>query len=362
MKKTFQKIVMFSAMAILLLICFVLISLMFSRSNSFSVEGGGEEKMKLAGKQDKIDGKLPDGNGGEITLIAAGDIMLSRDVERKMIAKKDWKYPFRKTEDITSSADIAFGNLETPILKGDTVPSNSMLFRTDPQAVEGLQFAGFDVLSLANNHMMNFGHDGLQSTLNNLDSAGISHAGAGLSLDGIYRPVIKNVKSVKFGFLAYSYSNEQSRDGSENIYGVAKLDAGLMKSQVADLRKNADVVIASMHAGTEYSIDSGSAQVNFARGAIDAGADLVIGHHPHVVGTFEKYKDGYIIYSLGNFIFDQMWSDETRLGAVAKITFDKNKIVKIDFVPVKIFDYAQPRYAEDADKGRILQRLEMKED
>jgi poly-gamma-glutamate synthesis protein (capsule biosynthesis protein) len=332
---------------------------LFSNSNYFLIGGGQVSKTKLGSGQEDTNGELQIEDKNKIILAAVGDIMLSRDVERKMITKKDWKYPFEETADITSGADLAFGNLETTILKGNIIPSEALTFRTDPKAVEGLKFAGFDVLSLANNHMMNFGHDGIQSTVQNLDAAGIDHAGAGLSEDGIYKPVIKTVKSVKFGFLAYSYSNEQSTDKNKNIYGVAKMDTELIKSQVADLRKSVDVVVVSMHAGTEYSVEPASAQTNFAHAAIDAGADLVIGHHPHVVETFEKYNNGYIIYSLGNFVFDQMWSDETKLGAIAQITFDKNKISKIDFVPVKIFDYAQPRLAEGADKDKILERLKI---
>lgn len=345
----------FAAAAFFAVVFFVL-----SYSNSFSIIQNEIAKIQKSG-EDKIDGNLELENENKITLVAVGDIMLSRDVERKMVGKNDWKYPFERTADITSGADIAFGNLETPILQGDPVPTDSLIFRADPKSVEGLKFAGFDVLSLANNHMMNFGHGGLQSTLNNLDSAGISHVGAGLNESGIYKPVIKTVKGIKFGFLAYSYSNEQSVDKDKNIYGVAKMNVDLMKSQVAELRKSVDVVVVSMHAGTEYSTVANGAQINFAHSAIDAGADLVIGHHPHVVENFEKYNNGYIIYSLGNFVFDQMWSDETKLGVIAKITFNKNKIYKIDFIPIKIFDFAQPRLAEGSDKDKILQRLEVKE-
>jgi poly-gamma-glutamate synthesis protein (capsule biosynthesis protein) len=138
---------------------------------------------------------------------------------------------------------------------------------------------------------------------------------------------------------------------------VAKLDTEKMKAQVSELKKSVDVVVVSMHAGTEYALVANSQQTKFAHAAVDAGAALVIGHHPHVVETFEKYNDGYIIYSLGNFVFDQMFSDETRLGAMATITFDKDRISKVDFVPIKIYDYAQPTLADGTDKEKILERL-----
>lgn len=204
---------------------------------------------------------------------------------------------------------------------------------------------------------MNFGKNGLESTLENLDEAGISHTGAGIGAEKIYEPVIREIKGVKFGFLSYSYAPDQATDRKGTVYGSADLDKEKMKMQVTELEKSADVVVVSMHAGTEYVTEPGAAQKDFARAAIDAGADLVIGHHPHVVQTFEKYNDGYIVYSLGNFVFDQMWSEETRLGAIAQITFDKDKIVKVDFIPVKIFDYAQPQVLEGEQAEMILKRL-----
>lgn len=342
---------------------FACLCLLLSFSNYFSINGGKEPENKTqvedkTGKNNSGETASRESEDNKIVLAAVGDVMLSRNVEQKMISKNDWKYPFLETAEITRGADLAFGNLETTILEGNIVKTGSFSFRTDPNAIEGLQYAGLDVLSLANNHIMNFGRNGLESTIDNLNAAGIGHAGAGLGEEEIYRPVVKEIKGVRFGFLAYSYSNEQVADKKNGTYGVAGLDVEKMRSQVAELKKSTDVVVVSMHAGTEYETAPGRAQKDFARAAIDAGASLVIGHHPHVVQTAEKYNGGYILYSLGNFVFDQMWSEETRLGAIAEITFDKDKISKIDFVPVKIFDYAQPKLAEGADKEKILERLE----
>ena len=303
---------------------------------------------------------VPSVNNSKIVLAAVGDMMLSRGVEQKMIARKDWEYPFLPTASITSGADITFGNLETTIYPGKPIPRGSFTFRTDPKAIAGITLGGFDVLSLANNHMMNFGLKGLESTLQNLDDAGIGHIGAGLKREQIYAPLVKEVKGMKFGFLAYTYAQEQVSSGGD-IYGTAFADTAKMKAQVIELRKSADVVVVSMHMGTEYETQPNGAQKNFARAAVDAGADLVVGHHPHTVETFEKYNDGYIIYSLGNFVFDQMWSEETRLGAIAKVTFENKKISNVEFVPVKIFDYSQPQTFEGAQAETILKRLEMKD-
>lgn len=337
----------------------------FPLQNTFVIEGGlAKNNSQAVGGS----GVAPDGEGSDdvattgksdskIVLAAVGDIMLSRDVERRMIAKKDWKYPFLQTAGITSEADITFGNLETAILPGKSVSVNSFLFRTDPKALEGLGVAGFDVLSLANNHTMNFGRTGLESTLQNLDGAGIGHIGAGLNEADIYAPVIKEVDGVKIGFLAYTYAKEQPRGSDGSVYGTAYAKIDTMKGQVTELAKSVDVVVVSMHMGEEYQTSPNAAQKNFARAAVDAGADLVVGHHPHVVETFEKYGEGAIIYSLGNFVFDQMWSEETRLGAIAMVTIENKKISGIRFVSIKIFDYAQPQLLVGKEGEMILERL-----
>lgn len=296
-------------------------------------------------------------NEDEIRLIAAGDVMLSRSVEKKMIEKKNFKYPFIKTAELTSSADITFGNLETPIIAGKTVNTSEMKFRTDPKSLAGLRYAGFDVLSLANNHMMNFGSKGLEETVKNLDQSGILHAGAGIGTDNISRSANLDIKGVKFAFLAYTYNIDLKKTSKGEEYGVSSMDKERMKGEVKKAKEKSDIVVVSMHAGTEYKTRSGTFQQDFAHSAIDAGADLVIGHHPHVVQEMEKYNGKYIIYSLGNFVFDQMWSNETRLGAVAEITFNGKEIKSARFHPVKIFDYSQPSFIDGAEAIRILGRL-----
>lgn len=337
-------------------ISLAILAFCFLPGESFIIEGGrgnGAPQAESVAEDEKSDGR--------VTLAAAGDIMLSRTVERKMVEKGDWKYPFLKVAEITREADLAFGNLETTIYPGQAIPSGSFTFRTDPKAIEGLKHAGFDVLSLANNHTMNFGYAGMKSTVENLDAAGIGHVGGGIGKDAVYAPAVREAKGIKFGFLAYTYARDEQYRGGE-MFGTAYADAAEMAAQVAELKKSADVVIVSMHMGTEYATAPHVTQVRFARAAIDAGAALVIGHHPHVVQTFEKYKEGYIIYSLGNFVFDQMWSEETRLGAVATVTFGGGKIESVEFAPVKIFDYAQPQFFEGEQAEMISERLKARID
>jgi len=306
---------------------------------------------------EKTEVKPKEKDNSEIKMIAVGDMMLSRMVEQKMIGYNDYKYPFLKTAEITNKADIVFGNLETTIIEGRIIKSNEMIFRTDPKSIEGLKFAGFNILSIANNHIMNFGRSGLESTIKNLDENNISHIGAGIGKEEVYKPVIKDIKGTKFAFLGFTYNSDQRRSSDGRIYGVANMEIEKMKENVGKAKLENDIVIVSMHAGIEYKISSSLFQESFARGAIDAGADLVIGGHPHVVQNVEKYKEGYIFYSLGNFVFDQMWSNETRLGAIAEIVFRNKKIDSIKFIPVKSYDYSQPAILEGAEAEMIMERL-----
>ena len=185
----------------------------------------------------------------------------------------------------------------------------------------------------------------------------MSHIGAGMKKEDIYKPVTKNIKGTKFAFLGFTYNSDQRKSSDGEIYGVANMEIEKMKESVRKAKLENDIVIVSMHAGTEYKISSSYFQENFARNAIDAGADLIIGHHSHVAQNVEKYKEGYILYSLGNFVFDQMWSNETRLGVIAEIVFRDKKIDNINFIPIKIYDYSQPAVLEGKEAEMILERL-----
>ncbi len=296
----------------------------------------------------------------EASLIAVGDISFSRSVE-KMTKNHGLDYPLLKIKDYLRKADIVFGNLEAPITPGREILTGEMIFRSNPGVETTLKDARFNLLSLANNHTMNFGIKGLEDTLKYLKQAGIQYVGAGENDQEAYRPVYLESGGIKFAFLAYQNPKivPTSYEANNNHAGIAFMNTEKMTEAVKEARQQADFVIVSMHAGDEYSIKPNDSQISFAHSAIDAGADLVIGHHPHVVQTIEEYKNKYIFYSLGNFIFDQMWSQETKRGLAVKIFFAKDKITGISFLPVVIENYCQPRPADADDKesAQILQRL-----
>jgi len=295
-----------------------------------------------------------------ITLVAVGDIMPGRTVEQKMIKYNDWSYPFRETYQITTTGDIVFGNLESPLIEGPIVQAGGMIFRASPKSVEGLTFGNFNMLSLANNHMKNQGTEGIQKTTEYLNNAGIKHTGAGLTKKEAREPAIIETKDIKFGFLAYVDSSftPDSYEATASRSGSPFLNEQELIEDITNLKDNADVIIISMHAGTEYASQPNQKQISFAHTAIDSGATLVIGHHPHVVQPVEQYKDGYILYSLGNFIFDQMWSEQTKESVIAIITFKNTEVDNIELIPIKIYDYCQPRVLSNSDGQYIIDRMQ----
>lgn len=293
------------------------------------------------------------------TIVAAGDVMLSRHVGTKIREAGNVNLPFLKIKDILASGDITFINLEAPFYnKGEPV-TEGMIFKAEPETIEGLTFSGIDIVSLANNHIKNKGEAGMIYTFDHLTKSGVKYAGAGRNDDEVHEAALLEKKGVKFAFLAYTASDGVKESSDENISNpdVAFLDSEQAKKDIGKAKENADAVIVSMHAGAEYAFDPSQKQIDFARSTIDSGASLVLGHHPHVVQKVERYKDGFIIYSLGNLVFDQMWSEETREGVIAKCRFEGKDLKSLEFIPIKIENYNQPRIAEAFEEEKILKRM-----
>lgn len=295
------------------------------------------------------------------TIFAVGDIMLSRDVGSTILRKKDVGYPYLQTKEVIAAADIAFANLETPVTPGAPVPTNSMSFRADPETVTGLAEAGFDVVSLANNHTPNEGEAGLRDTFKYLKAAGIAFSGAGLNEAEAYRPTVIEHDGVRFAFLSYNDADTvPSRYfAGPDRAGTAKMDTKRLVSDIAAARLKADVVLVSMHSGVEYELMPNARQIAFARAAVDAGADAVLGHHSHVIQKAEWYKGKLIFYGLGNFVFDQMWSVATRTGLAAVLTFDGTLLTEVQLRPVLIENYSQPKWLTGKPAEKALNNLHL---
>lgn len=306
-----------------------------------------EKRLRLPARQEPV------------CLVAVGDIMLSRGVAREIRKYGDFNHPFTKIKDCLKSGDIVFGNLENPVTRGREIMTPEMILRADPGVEVALKDAGFTVLSLANNHLPDFGPRGLLDTLQYLNNAGIESVGAGQTDNEAYAAKFIEVKGLMLAFLAYNDLGvvPDSYLAGVDTPGTAFLDGEKMRAAVKNAREKADFVVVSMHAGTEYASGPDRIQIQFAHQAIDAGADLVLGHHPHVVQKVEQYKGKYIFYSLGNFVFDQMWSRDTREGLAAKIFINQSGVEKVEFLPIYINDHAQPEVLKDEEARSVLKNL-----
>lgn len=295
----------------------------------------------------------------QTTLIAVGDISFSRGIDSMIKKYDDYNYPLLGVKDYLATGDIVFGNLETSITPGRHILDNEMVFRSDIETVQTLKDANFSIVSLANNHTPNFGEQGLLDTFKYLDEVGVEYVGAGRnSIEANEIKYIEN-NDLKFAFLAYN-DNDVVPPGYEagtNRAGTVFMRIDKMKTAVTKAKQNADFVIVSMHSGYEYQPKPNNSQINFAHSAVNAGADLVLGHHPHVIQTAEKYNGKWIFYSLGNFIFDQPWSEETMQTLGAKFYFTKNGIEKIEFIPFKIENFCQPNPVDKVEGDKIIERL-----
>lgn len=221
------------------------------------------------------------------------------------IASHGPRYPFEKITSVLSKADIVIGNLEIPFVPEGAQPVRrdiSAGFRSHPDAAESLRAAGFDIVSLANNHIMDYGPEGLQTTLDTLDSTGIAHAGAGMNLAGARKPVIVEREGRRLGMLAYAMEGKHT--AGSGTPGAAPLDEAVILEDLAQLKDKADVIVVSLHFGMIYTDYPKREQQILARRIIDAGADAVLGHHPHLIQGIESHGHGMIAYSLGEILFD----------------------------------------------------------
>jgi len=279
------------------------------------------------------------------TLIATGDVIPARATDGAVRARgDDFLYPVAATKEITASADLTVINLEAPLIEGCPPHNSGFTFCGRPGFVQALLEAGVDVATLENNHIGNYGPQGIAETVAHLEAADIAWADR-------QTPALFEVRGLRFGLLAF------------NGVGEA-IDRRAMAAGIQDLRPQVDVLVVAFHWGAEYVSLPQPAPglapddpVEIAHLAVEAGADLIIGNHPHWVQALEVYRGKLIVYAHGNFIFDQMWSYETRVGVIGRYTFYDNALLRVDFIPVLIEDYVQPRPLEGAEAQAVLDRM-----
>ncbi len=285
-----------------------------------------------------------------VLLAAVGDVMLGRTVE-EFAGKYGVFYPFAPVARALNQADIAVGNLECAIASGgEPFPGKYYTFRAYPTLAQGLGRSGLNVMSLANNHVLDFGVAGFEETMRHLEEQGIAHLGAGANLEEAARPLIREINGIRIAlvaFVSYAPPGFIAADGAPGVNYLSDLER--MVQQVAEAREQADAVVVILHGGTEYSKTSNEGQRAAARTAIDAGADLVVGHHPHVLQETEIYRGRLIVYSLGDFVFDIDNLDEARDGAVLWAWIGKAGVQRAELWYTRIVHDAQVRFVAGED-------------
>jgi poly-gamma-glutamate capsule biosynthesis protein CapA/YwtB (metallophosphatase superfamily) len=289
-----------------------------------------------------------------VSLVAVGDVMLGRAVGQLM-EEHSPSYPFLFTADLIGQADVAFANLEGPITSRG-YPQGGISLRASPLAAEGLAHAGFDVVSLANNHVLDCGEVGLLDTMDTLEKMGILYAGVARASVEASAPVIIDVGGVRLAFLAYSDVGPPRDASAAEVSGPAFLEPERAYADVRRAAEQADLVIVSLHWGTEYLPLPDDSQREVAEGLLKAGADLIVGHHPHVMGGVGLYDQGFVAYSLGNFVFDQPFSEETERGLLLHALADASGLKQVRLLPVQL-EAGQPAVLPAPEARWVLSDL-----
>ena len=304
-----------------------------------------ESEKEIATVQ--LNQRLTESKNSEIILWAVGDIMLNRGVEHMIETKGegDFRFPFLKIADFSQEADILFGNLEGPISDKGEKAGSIYSFRAEPKAIEGLKYAGFDILSLANNHALDYQRVALEETIKILKEGNIDWVGAGFNKEEAFSVKIQEVKKNKIGFLAYTNLGSGFQKAIAEKTGIAWIEEksfSKIEKDIREAKEKVDILIVSLHSGEEYQKEPTLFQKEFSKMAIESGADLMVGHHPHIVQEIEKYKSGWIVYSLGNFVFDQGFSEETMEGLLLEVAIENGIIKKVIPKEIKISNFFQP--------------------
>lgn len=293
-----------------------------------------------------------------VEVVAVGDVMLGRDVAgepRPLVAVSPW----------LRTADLVVGNLECTIAVGGTPRPGPYRLRAPLSSTAALREAGFDVLGLANNHALDYGPEGLAETVSRLEGAGIDAVGAGPDAAAASQPLVREVGGLRLAFLAFNAVPDPPDRLQDGGWGPSWWEGEDSATAIAAARAQADAVIVSIHWGYEYELRPDPAQRDMARAMLSAGADLVLGQHPHVVQGTELEPGGaseaqgvvrgrFVAYSLGNFVFDQQ-QGETRQGLALRVLLDAEGLRAVQALPV--WAGPRPRLMSPDEAAPLLSRV-----
>ncbi len=306
--------------------------------------------------------------GTMLTTTIVGDIMLGRRVGESLTRADDPAAVFRPMASRLAAADVTVGNLESTLSKSGAPTQGGDSFGADPGVLAGLELAGFDVLSVANNHLGDYGERAIGETVAELRDGGFRPVGGGTNLARARQPAIVERKGVRIGFIATDSIGETpaataSRPGTNRVDAPPRtgpLDRRALSRVAADIRsldEQVDLVVVLPHWGTQYTNVPESSQRTMAEAFAAAGADLVVGGHPHWVQGWQTMGDATVIHSLGNFIFDMDFMRQTQEGIALEVTSWGDRVVAIQPVAYVIGDDFAPRPASARRSQQIMDQI-----
>lgn len=298
-----------------------------------------------------------------LVLVSTGDVSLANEINAQSIQNNNFTWPFENITSILHEADISLINLESPLLSSCEV-SNKYIYILCGSAkfISVFKQIGINVVNIANNHIIDYG---VKNAIQEIDQL----VRAGIQVSGIDKNAIMDVKNTKIGFLGFNdieYNDvEGAREETSHTIILQADNIDAITSRIKKLRERSDIVVVSFHWGVEYTSTITERQKQLAHTAIDAGADLVLGNHPHWIQPIEIYKNKLIVYSHGSLVFNQKNFDEahkaseqTKIGIIGKYSIVGKKIVGVEFIPIRNDANNQPSPAKNEDKKQILKMLE----
>jgi len=295
---------------------------------------------------------------GQCTLLFTGDIHFHQVISNTIDKGID---PLLYMHKILTEPDYTIGNLETVVSLGGTIQPKTYNFKAPPYMLKFLTNAGFDILSLANNHAMDYGADAMIEMLDWLNKYGLFFTGAGTNINQAAKPILIKKDNIKIGILCFGFQKPPQLQALSNREGTAGLDWNYIEDSIIQLRPLVDFLILFIHWGWEYFEVPIPEQKYYGHRFIDSGADLIVGHHPHVIEGIEFYKKGVIFYSIGNFLFYQWEKEKARTAIIVKceITKTGNTILPSYFIlPIyRLSNTLQPIIAGEPERKEILDRL-----
>jgi poly-gamma-glutamate synthesis protein (capsule biosynthesis protein) len=271
-----------------------------------------------------------------ITIISTGDIIPGRMVNVKSTQYQDFTWAFKNVWETLEKADLTVANLEAPLMKNCAATSEGMSFCGSDKHIEGIKQAGIDLVTLANNHSDNYGQDGITETTNLLRNNSISFTGLG-------ETTFLTIKNIRFAFLGYNFLLEQ------NLEKITQ--------EISFAKNQSDIVIVFPHWGEEYEEIPSAFETDTKKKLLNAGADVILGNHPHIIQPLTIDGNSLTFFAHGNFIFDQMWSEETKKGFILKTYIYRGKIIDAEATPVYIKDFGQPEIVTGEEREKMIRDL-----